>query len=75
MHSVVDSLSTRYGLEYTVMSEMHWSYPDLCAAPNDMVEEIATRIHAENKWRREKDKRDESNRQSKESANRNRGKR
>lgn len=75
MHGVVDSLTTRYGLEYTVMSEMHWSYPDLCAAPNDMVEEIATRIHADNEWRREKDKQDKGKAEANKSANRNRGKR
>ena len=50
----------RYGFEIGVMKYMGWSWPDLQAAPPDVVEEIALRMQAENTWRRERQKMDEA---------------
>ena len=52
------SVPTRYGVLLTIMEQYHWSWRDLCDAPNDLVEEIATRIIAERHWQAERNKRD-----------------
>lgn len=41
-------------MEYTVMSEMSWSWRDLLDAPTDLVQEIAWRVHSDRKWRAKK---------------------
>ena len=49
---------TRYGVLMAIMREYGWSWPDLCAAPADLVEEIAMRLTAEQHWQAERSKRD-----------------
>ena len=49
---------TRYGVLITIMREFGWSWQDLCAAPADLVDELAHRLTAENHWRAERSKRD-----------------
>jgi len=49
---------TRYGVLLAIMREYGWSWQDLCEAPNDLVEEIAMRITAEQHWTAERNKRD-----------------
>jgi hypothetical protein len=49
---------TRYGVLITIMREFGWSWNDLCAAPADLVDELAHRLTAENHWRAERSKRD-----------------
>jgi len=46
----------RYGPAVAVMREMGWSWPDLCAAPFDLVQEIIIRLGAENEALDKKDK-------------------
>ena len=48
------SAPTRYGVLITVMERMGWSWPDMCAAPADLVDEIATRMQAEAHWTAER---------------------
>lgn len=60
MHgSATASAPTRYGVLITVMEKFGWSWADLCAAPADLVEEIATRTLAERHWTAEKAQLDE----------------
>lgn len=60
MHgSASASAPTRYGILITVMERMGWSWPDLCAAPADLVDEIAVRIDAERHWTAERARMDE----------------
>lgn len=49
---------TRYGVLMAIMREYGWSWPDLCAAPADLVEEIAMRLTAEQHWMAERSRRD-----------------
>jgi hypothetical protein len=42
------------------MERFGWSYQDLLSAPADMVEEFGERIHQENKWTAERDKRQQA---------------
>lgn len=58
------SAPTRYGILITVMERMGWSWPDLCAAPADLVDELATRIEAELHWTAERRKLDEQMRET-----------
>ena len=65
------SAPTRYGVLIPLMERMGWSWSDLCAAPNDLVEEIATRITAENHGRAERERMDGDERRTREQMNRN----
>lgn len=49
---------TRYGVLLAIMREYGWSWPDLCAAPADLVEEVAMRLTAEQHWQAERSRRD-----------------
>lgn len=49
---------TRYGVLITIMREFGWSWQDLCAAPADLVDELAHRLTAENHWQAERRTRD-----------------
>ena len=49
---------TRYGVLITIMREFGWSWQDLCAAPADLVDELAHRLTAEHHWTAERRKRD-----------------
>ena len=49
---------TRYGVLLAIMREYGWSWRDLCEAPNDLVEEIAARLTAEQHWTAERNRRD-----------------
>lgn len=60
MQGVGQPLQLRYGPEVTVMQEMGWSWPDLLAAPHDLVEELTARLDARQHWQRERDKRDKA---------------
>jgi hypothetical protein len=55
-----DSVSTptRYGVLLAIMERYGWKWRDLCESPNDLVEEIAQRITAEQHWTAERNKRD-----------------
>ncbi len=50
----------RYGIEYTICSEMGWSWTDLQNAPADFVAEIAERLHLRNHWQQQRRKLEES---------------
>ena len=50
----------RYASEIAVMQEMAWSWPDLCAAPADLVEEILHRMNRTAHWQNERAKLDKS---------------
>lgn len=52
------STPTRYGVLLAIMREYGWGWQDLCEAPNDLVEEIAARLTAEQHWTAERSKRD-----------------
>lgn len=52
------STPTRYGMLMAVMREYGWSWRALCEAPADLVEEICTRMAAEQYWQAERNKRD-----------------
>ena len=52
------SVPTRYGILMTIMEQYGWSWGDLCEAPADLVDEIATRIIAEQHWQAERSKKD-----------------
>jgi hypothetical protein len=74
MHGIVPKLSTRYDVEIAVMKEMHWSFSDYNQAPEDLIEEIMTRVSADAKWEHEKRKRDKAKQESSAAAQRARGK-
>ena len=46
----------QFGAEIAVMQEMAWSWPDLMAAPLDLVGEILERVRARSHWQRIKQK-------------------
>lgn len=50
----------QFGAEIAVMQEMAWSWPDLMAAPLDLVGEILERVRARSHWQRIKQKQDEA---------------
>jgi hypothetical protein len=52
------STPTRYGVLLAIMERYGWTWRDLCESPNDLVEEIAQRITAEQHWTAERNKRD-----------------
>lgn len=56
MHDIPTAIPGRYSAEIAVMQEMRWSWPDLLAAPEDLVEEIYERVGARNHWQNEKRK-------------------
>ena len=56
----------RYSGAIAVMQEMSWSWPDLCAAPADLVEEILHRMNMQMHWQHERDKLDEAKRRAQE---------
>lgn len=58
MRGAIVDMPGRYPGEIAVIQEMGWSWPDLCAAPADMVEEIAERMNARARWQGEKEKLD-----------------
>lgn len=64
MHGIATPLQTRYGVALAVMEKMGWTYDELCDQPHDLVEELITRIGAENEWRKNKADWDESRRKS-----------
>lgn len=53
------SAPTRYGVLIAIMERMGWSWPDLCAAPADLVDEIAIRTQAEQHWTAERTRMDD----------------
>jgi hypothetical protein len=55
----------RYSGAIAVMQEMGWSWPDLCAAPADLVEEVLYRMDRQAHWQRERDKRDRTRQEQK----------
>lgn len=63
----------RYAAAIAVMEHMHWSYEDYCAAPEDLIEELETRLAADAHWRHEKEKRDEAKRRAEQAIARARG--
>jgi hypothetical protein len=64
------SAPSRYGILIPLMRHMGWSWADLCAAPADLVEEIATRLAAETHWATERERMDEEERRAREQMNR-----
>lgn len=47
-------MHTRYEMEYAVMAEMHCSYTDVLAMPEDLIEEILVRREARLHWEAQK---------------------
>lgn len=54
----------RYSGEIAIMQEMGWSWPDLCAAPADLVEEIAYRMERRLHWQEQREKLDAAKRKA-----------
>lgn len=52
------STPTRYGVLLGIMREYGWTWRDICESPNDLIEEIAARLTAEQHWQAERNKRD-----------------
>ena len=50
----------RYSAAIAIMQEMSWSWSELCAAPFDLVEEIAWRMDRRQHWQAERAKIDEA---------------
>jgi hypothetical protein len=67
------SAPTRYGVLIPVMEKMGWSWADLCGAPADLVDEIATRIQAERHWTAERARMDEQLQRTRQELGANRG--
>jgi hypothetical protein len=65
MQGAAVQMPGRYPGAIAVMQEMAWSWPDLCAAPHDLVEEILHRMERQAHWQREREKLDEARRKSK----------
>lgn len=49
----------RYSAEIATMREMGWSWPDLCAAPPDLVEEIEFKRRVREHFAEKRRKKDE----------------
>lgn len=64
MHGQTPALESRYGAALAVMQEMHWSWPDLIAAPFDLVQEIEARLAARQHWESLKAKQDKARAQA-----------
>jgi hypothetical protein len=60
MHGIPAPLGGRYGSEILIMRWMGWGWSELRAAPSALVEEIATRMAAEQRWTDQKRKLDEA---------------
>lgn len=54
----------RYSGAIAVMQEMGWSWPDLCAAPVDLVEEVMHRMERTAHWQGEREKLDAAKRKA-----------
>jgi len=50
MQGLATPVPGRYGNAIAVMERMGWSWGELCAAPGDLVEELETRLAAEQRW-------------------------
>jgi hypothetical protein len=48
----------RYKVEIAIMREMGWSWPELQAAPADLIEELVWRIASEREFQDEKRRRE-----------------
>jgi hypothetical protein len=49
----------RYSFEIGVMKEMGWSWRDLCAAPPDLIDEIAHKAMVRSRFQDERRRKDE----------------
>jgi len=52
--SLAATVNGRYGNAIAVMERMGWSWTELCTAPGDLVEELETRLAAEQRWTEKK---------------------
>jgi len=66
MQGVLVPVPGRYAGAIDIMQEMHWSWPDLCAAPADLVEEILHRMDRRAHWQHERERLDSAKRTAQE---------
>ena len=65
MQDVSAPIPGRYAAAIGIMSEMRWSWDDLCNAPADLVDEIALRLSAKATWQERREKLDAQRARSK----------